>query len=152
MGQCCCKVKTVDPQVYADLVTAVNAYRGAVRGTAALVDQDGELLALQKDVSCGEAAPLLVSLVPAVLRASALLALAFGTTTSVVSTVVRGADWVCLVSRLPQSLATVILFAEGAIIDREPQLQQQQLDAIDLCTAALERDIALATAAQRARL
>lgn len=148
MGQCCCKVKTVDALVYADLVAALDAYRGHT-GTVALVDNQGEVLALRRHPKSGDSAPLLLSLVPAVLRASAVLAVALGSTPShATSMALNGADWRCLLSRLPMSNATVVLLSDcaGRVAGNEA-LEQQQLAAIDSCTVALERDIALATAA-----
>ena len=150
MGQCCCKVKVINKQLYDDLVHAVDTYRGET-GTAAVIDNTGEVFALRCDASIGDNSQLLISLVPSVLRASFLLAQSFGTSSSQFnSTTLRSSGWSCLVSRLPQSRATVILFAEGpdqCFIPSVVEMQQTHLASIDAAVSELEKDVALATAA-----
>lgn len=144
MGACCCAVKAIDPQFYVDLVRALDAYRAS--GTAAIVDESGELLALRGG---DERTPLLISLIPAVLRASSALGLSLlPSPHQVASTVLRGKDWLCLISMLPQSYATVILLIPHS---EHTEANQDRLNAIDQCTVDLKRDIARAEAVLRAR-
>ena len=153
MGQCCCKVKVIDRQLYENLLAAVDALRGS--GTCAVVSDHGELITLRNDGATGNQGHLLLSLLPDLLRASIALAIAMGSDSAQASSIViNGSTWSCQVTRLPRSLASVVLFNERLGLDNgsvvvAPQ-QIQLLEAIDECYLVLKQDIALATAALQA--